>query len=124
MFVKKFLKVLLVLLVGILLGVIAMWCVTLIRHEIQTRAHYEEFEYAYMDGTTLGDMEYFKVVYYDDKAAQVYYVSKGMAGGDLLTFERSGDAWVQVQWNTIWSSTGSASGVIWPYWWHFIYGGI
>ena len=121
---KKFLKVLLVLLIGIAVGAISMWCTTLIRHDIQTLTHYDEFQYAYIDGTMLGDMEYFKVIYYDEESAQVYYVTEGMTSGNLLEFENNGDTWEQVYWGTIWSSTGSASDVIWPYWWHFIYGGI
>ena len=120
---KKLWTILLILLIGVVAGFVSYWIATLVKIDIQTHAHYDEFEYAYMDGTMLGDMEYFKVVYYDDYMAQVYYVSEGRSGGDLLVFENNGDAWKQVYWGTIWSSTGSASDVIWPYWWHFIYGG-
>ena len=121
---KKFWKVFAVLVIGIVVGAISMWLATLIKIDIQTNAHYEEFEFAYMDNTMLGDMEYFKVIYYDEKIAQVYYVSAGMADANLLEFEKQGQRWVEIYWNTIWSDTGSASDVIWPYWWHFIYGGI
>lgn len=71
----------------------------------------------------LGDMEYFKVLECSDNSAKVYYVSKNMSGADVLTFAKINGKWTETRWNTIWSTTGSASEVIWPYWWHFIYGG-
>ena len=42
---------------------------------------------------------------------------------DVLTFENRNGNWVETSWETVWSTTGSASKVIYPYWWHFIYGG-
>ena len=41
-----------------------------------------------------------------------------LAGG-----EKKDGVWQEIAWETIWSTSGSASEVIYPYWWHFIYGG-
>ena len=45
--------------------------------------------------------------------------------GNVLTFKfnHDTDLWEELFWSTIWSTNGSASEVIYPYWWHFIYGG-
>lgn len=43
--------------------------------------------------------------------------------GNVLSFEKVDNNWKETNWDTIWSASGSASDVIWPYWWHFIYGG-
>lgn len=72
----------------------------------------------------LVDVEYFKVLRCNSKEAEVYYVSDGMSHGDVLHFEKAEDGWKQTNWKTVWSASGSASGVVYPYWWHFIYGGL
>ena len=72
----------------------------------------------------LGEMEYFKVLSCKDNTAEVYYVSKGMTDANVLTFKNNNGVWQEISCNTIWSTTGSASEVIYPYWWHFIYGGL
>ena len=69
-------------------------------------------------------MEYFKILDYSETTATVYYVSENMSGGNVLEFVKQNEEWVYSNWETIWSKTGSASDIIWPYWWHFIYGGI
>lgn len=115
--------------IGFLLCFIITHIYSLIKCEVLTHKHYDEFKEAYKQNTMLGDMEYFKVLSYSPYRtydfAQVYYVSKGKVAGDVLTFQYSYDTdlWEVISWSTIWSTTGSASEVIYPYWWHFIYGG-
>ena len=41
----------------------------------------------------------------------------------VFKYNYDADLWEEISWSTIWSTTGSASEVIYPYWWHFIYGG-
>ena len=103
---------------------IVFWVGSLIKCEILTNKYYDDFEYASTNTTILGEIEYFKVLNCDNKKAEIYYVSKGMTGGDVLTFEKENDIWTQTNWETVWSTTGSASSVIYPYWWHFIYSGL
>lgn len=114
---------------GILICLICVWVGSLIKCEVLTHKHYDEFKDAYKQNTMLSDMEYFKVINYSPYRtydfAQVYYVSKGNTAGNVLTFKFNYDTdlWEEISWSTIWSTTGSASEVIYPYWWHFIYGG-
>ncbi len=100
------------------------WVSSLINCEILTNQYFEDFEKAYTQNPMLGEMEYFKILHCDDNTAEVYYVSQGMKDANVLSFENHNGTWTQTSWQTIWSTSGSASGVIYPYWWHFIYGGI
>lgn len=117
------------LLLGFITCLICVWIGSLIKCEVLTYQHYDEFKDAYKQNTMLGEMEYFKVLNCGQRPsrdiAQVYYVSKGYTGANVLTFKYNYDTelWEEISWSTIWSATGSASEVIYPYWWHFIYGG-
>ena len=71
----------------------------------------------------LGEMQYFKVLSCDGKIADVYYAGKEMTDANILTFEHNNGNWIETEWVTVWSTSGSASNVVYPYWWHFIYGG-
>lgn len=95
----------------------AVWGFSLIKCEILTAKYYNDFEYAYVENTMLEEIEYFKVLSCDGESAEVYYVSKNKTDGNILTFARQGDDWVETEWKTVWSKTGSASGAVWPYWW-------
>lgn len=110
-------------LISVVIILIAIQSNALINCEILTRKYYSDFEYAYKDNTMLGEMEYFKVLECDGTKAKVYYVSKGKIEADVLSFEKVDDKWKETGWDVIWSTAGSASEIIWPYWWHFIYGG-
>ena len=108
---------------AVLMVLIAIWILSLIKNDILTLKYHDDFALAYTQNTMLGDMEYFKVLRCDGETADVYYVSKGKAGADVLTFENRNGNWVETNWETAWSASGSASEVVYPYWWHFIYGG-
>lgn len=94
---------------------------SLIKCEILTLLHGNEFDEVYKVDTMLGDMEYLKVLDYSENQARVYYVSSNYSGGDILTFIKENGGWKYESWNTIWSRAGNADDVIWPYWWHFFY---
>lgn len=118
-------KVLIIVLAVVLVALLPfiVWGSSLLKCEILTKIYYDDFEYAWTDNTMLDEMEYFKVLDCDGETARVYYVSEGMDSANVLTFEKNDGKWVETQWECIWSKTGSASEVIYPYLWHFIYGG-
>lgn len=121
---KKVKRVLLCFVLSVSLLFILCWAYFLIRNERLTHIYYDDFKYAYQANSMLGDMEYFKVLNCDDSTAQIYYVSKDMSNANILYFEKSDGSWIEKGWETVWSASGSASDVIWPYWWHFIYAGL
>lgn len=96
----------------------------LIKCEILTNQYYSDFKFAYQNNTMLGEMESFKVLNCDGQTAQVYYIEEGKTAAHVLSFKKVNENWQETDWRCVWSTTGSASEVIWPYWWHFIYGGI
>lgn len=100
-----------------------IWGISLIWCELLTKQHYDEFKDAYRSNSMLGEMAYFKVLSCTDTQAKVYYVSEGKTEADVLTFKKEGNVWEESHWDTIWSISGSASGVQYPYIWHFVYGG-
>lgn len=118
------------IMLGVLCFFLITWISALLKCEVLTHQHYDEFKNAHQQNTMLGEMEYFRVLKYKPyrtDIAQVYYVSKDNSAGDVLTFQYNyeTDFWEEISWTTIWSGVGgSASEVIWPYWWHFIYGGL
>ena len=114
-------RVISIIIIGILVTPTIIWTSSLIKCEVLTTRYFAEFETACTQNTMLGEMEYFKVLRCDGRTAEVYYVSKDMIGADVLVFENDSGIWVETSWRTIWSKMGSASDVIYPYWWHFIY---
>ncbi len=117
-------KVILAIVVVAILIPIVFWGVSLLKCEVLTHRYYDVFQQAHKQNTMLGEMEYFKVLSCNENTAEVYYVSKGMTDANVLTFQNNNGEWQEISWETIWSASGSAADVIWPYWWHFIYGGL
>ena len=75
--------------------------------------------------TMLTEPEYVKVLKYGRNSAKLYYVEEDMAGGHVLYLAKYDGMWTAVEWHTIWSGTGgSASDIVFPYIWHFVYGGL
>ena len=102
-----------------------VWGISLGKCEIITLMHGEEFSEAYKENTMMGEQKYLKVLEYSDSQARVYYVGKDNSTGNILRFVKKENKWKYDKWERcVWSKSGSASEVIWPYWWHFIYGGI
>ena len=117
---KKYLRI---TALAVLLIFCVLWLGAIIRCEYLTNRYYDDFADAWRVNTMLGEMEYFKVLSCNGEWADVYYVGEDYSSGDLMTFCREEGQWAEAGWDTVWSDTGSASDVIWPYWWHFIYGG-
>lgn len=118
---KKLRKSIIILLPAIFF---IIWAVSLGKCEILTLNHGDEFSEIYKENTMLGKQQYWKVLNYSDIYAEVYYVGVDNSNANILYFKKEDDKWKYYgQWKTVWSNSGSASGVIWPYWWHFIYCG-
>ena len=113
-----------VILPGILVCFLIVWGASLLKCEILTSIHGHEFEEIYRENTMIGDIEYLKILDYSETSARVYYVTADYGSGNILVFSKVNSEWTYSSWETtVWSSMGSASDVIWPYWWHFIFGG-
>ena len=103
---------------------VLIWIGSLLKCDIYTVLYSNEFDTVYKEYTMIGEIDYLKVLKYNENEATIYYVSNEKMGGDIVEYLKIDNKWVFHKWKTIWSgSGGSASDVIWPYWWHFIYGG-
>lgn len=104
---------------------LVIWLFSLTKCEVLTIMHGNEFSEVYKENTMISEIDYLKVLNYSDNFARVYYVSEDRSNANILIFIKESDVWKYHAWETtVWSSSGSASDVIWPYWWHFIYGGL
>ena len=99
-----------------------IWGISLGKCEILTLIHGDEFSELYKVNTMMGEHKYLKILEYSDSRARVYYVAKDNSMANILSFVRSGEQWEYDKWERcVWSISGSADSVIWPYWWHFFY---
>lgn len=86
------------------------------RCERLTQKYGYEFKDEYKQCSMLPEeIEYFKVLDYEEEYAEVYYVTKDYGSANLLKFSKEENKWVMTSWDTIWSKYGSADGYIWPY---------
>lgn len=107
---KKFLIIIIIIFITIL---IIFWFTSYIKCEIITNKHGYEFSDLYKETGIISNIDNFKVLKYDDYSAIVYYVSK--TSGNTVSFIKENDNWSLSDWHTVWSKSGSASGIIWPY---------
>lgn len=101
---------------------LVVWGVSLLKCELLTHEYSDDFELAYQDNTMITDVKWFKVLNCDGNTAEVYYVSD--ACGNVLEFVNQNGSWVETRWRTVWSKSGSASDVVWPYWWQCFFTGL
>lgn len=103
------------------------WVASLIHAEYLTNMYGNEFYQTVTKECGIENGEYYKVLDYKHlKYGRLYCVIKNQYANYAceLIITGSGQNQKIVSNDTIWSNTGSASEIIWPYWWHFIYGGL
>lgn len=83
--------------------------------EYLTEKHGNAFAELHQSIGMFEEIEYLKVMDYSESEAEVYYVVSEKAAGVLAEFERRNGSWELAGWETVWSSSGSADGFIWPY---------
>ena len=116
-------KSILAILLTVIVVFSAVWLSALAKCEALTGQYYDDFKTGHLQTGFHDELEFFKVLSCDDAKAEVYYVAKDHANGCVLDFVNLEGEWDMIEWNCIWSDHGSASDVVWPYWWHFIWGG-
>lgn len=116
-------RVLILVIIFVIILPVLYWLTALTKCEVLTLIHGKEFSEIYRENTMIGDIDYLKVLEYSDTTASVYYVTKNKGSANIIKFSGKNGEWNYDSWETVWSNMGSASDVVWPYWWHFIYGG-
>ena len=105
--IKKFFLAIIIVLVG-------YYLVSLLKCEVLTILHGEEFVGENEQTHMIFDVDYLKVLNYSKDKAEVYYVAKYDVG-IILRFEKQDGAWVMNFWDAVWSASESADNVIYPY---------
>jgi len=122
---NKCIKFILLIFLGILF---LIWAIPYIHNEILTKIYGNEFKDRYKEISYFSaddKVELYKVVKYSNIEAKVYFVAEGNSNGILLWYVKNPTgSWVLKEWDCIWSDTGSASDILWPYFWYIKYGGI
>ena len=107
-------KIFLIIFIIIVTCFLLFWIGSILRCEVLTSQHKEEFATLYKLTNMIGSVDYLKVMDYSDSKARVYYVTK-KDSGNLITFVKQKGQWKLKKWATIWSHYGSADGFVWPY---------
>jgi len=100
---------------------IVFWGASLAKCEILTFLYSKEFDEIYQENTMLGDIDFLKILDYSSKTARIYYISANKSMGNILKFSKNAGQWEYEEWETVWSTSGTADDTNWPYWWHFFY---
>ncbi|MDL2281331.1 hypothetical protein LJC10_05715 [Selenomonadales bacterium OttesenSCG-928-I06] len=125
---KKLLKILLMLLIGVVVLFFIYWGAAILKCEYLTCKYGKHFETGYKETNMIDSVGYFKVLDYSDTSARVYYVStykhiyknKEITNrdGNIISFTKKDEQWVYKSWERfVWSSRKSIddNDFIWPY---------
>lgn len=102
-----------------------------------TKKYGEEFSNLYSENGFYSNIEYLRVLQYRDKKVNIYYldndrlkkeltslsndyavvlyIEENHSSASLFIFYDEGGQWKLSNWNLIWSTSGSADGFMWPY---------
>lgn len=104
------------MLIAIVACLCLFWVGSILKCEILTLLHGQQFLGLQEQTHMLGESDYLKVLDYSATAARVYYVSSNSSGGDILKFTKQDGNWTFSEWEkTVWSNSGSADDFMWPY---------
>ena len=93
--------------VAIVLLVLVVWGASLLKCEILTDKYYDELEYAHIENTMIGKINFFKVLECDGETAEVYYVCDNNNSGNVLKYQKKNNQWKE----TNWIASGQSRGV-------------
>ena len=97
---------------------LVVWGASLLKCESLTNKYSAELEYAHIENTMIGKINFFKVLECDGETAEVYYVCDNNTIGNVLKYQKENNQWKETSWDCIWSKQGNADEMIWPYWHH------
>ena len=112
--IKKAFKIIIITTIAFFLMI---WLGNIIEIEITTIIHKKEFPPIADDNAMIGDIEYFKIIKYGEEEATLYYVCEDRSSGNTVSYKKDDNGkWIYSSWDeTVWSTSGSADGYIWPY---------
>ena len=106
-------SIVVIVLATIIVCLFIVWGASIIKCEILTSNHKEDFQEASIEIAEIMKFDDWKVLKYSQGHAEVYYYSDG--GGAVISYDQINGVWVERTWEAVWSATGSADDIIWPY---------
>ena len=88
------------------------WSISVLLCEICTMIYGKEFVGEYNQTGMIGGDPIPKVLKYSKTEAKVYYVDE--FAGNIIYFKKINNEWIMESWDTVWSTSGSADGFMWP----------
>ena len=105
---RKFILVVVIL----ILFLIVFWGGTIIKCEITTVRHGDEF----LSFEEVNTASKFKILTYKNDFARIYCINFDKSNGSVHNFIKRDGIWIYNAWEDGgWSKSGSADGFIWPY---------
>ena len=113
-------KYIVIIVSALLLFVPLTWVCSIVKCEISTYYHKEEFKEGYKETMMLEGVDYFKVLSYSNLSARIYYVERGKQGEDkfinIIRFVKKDDKWVFDEWeDSYWGMEPRSLKIMWPY---------
>jgi hypothetical protein len=105
------------LLSGVLL-LILFWCFSMAKVVLLTIKYEDMYPCPVEIVSMCGDADYIRVLKHTETSAEVYYVDTERTVGSTAIFAFQNGNWLFQEWRTIWSSTGSSSEYVWPFFYH------
>lgn len=114
---KEIKKAFKIIIITILAFFLVIWAGNIIEIEITTFIHKNEFPPIAYDNSMIGEIKYFKIIKYSKEEAKLYYVCKDRTSGNIVSYKKDDSGkWIYSSWDeTVWSTSGSADGFMWPY---------
>lgn len=103
------------LLIKVIILVLLIIVLPYVRVEILTAAHRQQFLTEYKQMNMIAEIAYLKILHYTETKADVYYVLKDHVAGVTINFMRHNGVWEMTNWRTVWSESGSADELMWPF---------
>ena len=104
-----------------LLLVFLLWLISLAVIWVNTARHGHEFTGLYTQTGMISGMQHLRVFRYSENTARVYYFTRNGLG-ITLDFAMQNGEWELTREHAVWSASGSADDVIWPFVHHSVEG--
>lgn len=109
----------------IFFGMIGAWVIPYIKNECLTCLYGKEFIGHEVESGWYRKADTMKVIQFTRTEAKIYYVCDNFTSGNIYTFVKDeAGRWELDRWKTVWKSSGNVSKMMWPYFWHAVYGRI
>lgn len=103
------------LVIVVIFIILAIAIIPYIKAELLTNKYGNQFKELYKQTNMISDIEYMKVLDYNNEYSKVCYITANHKSSVIIVFSKENETWILDNWTVIWSQSGSANGLIWPF---------